>query len=200
MIKTFLSENDGFLTLEKPNGSFILTIKTWKNNNWVNTIKRCYPYLKLTALKCWPECGRGCQRREPLYVNNGLVDFFHCGEGDKIEYTLSAEGGRAQPLIDDLIKYSILKHEQVFGEKNKEYNYDCDFEKITIPFYKKEDYKEYIIVDQNCTSIEKNIVETINNMNKTITKLNEYIKNLDFKIKDLENTNNRVYLALQPQI
>lgn len=193
MIKTFLSENDGFLTLEKPNGFFILTIKTWENNNWVNTIKRCYPYLKLTALKCWPECGKGCQRREPLYNS--------AKEGDKIEYTLSAEGGRAQPLIDDLIKYSILKHEQVFGEKNKEYNYDCDFKKITIPFYKKEDCKEeYIIVDQNCTSIEKNIIETINSMNKTITKLNDHIKNLDFKIKDLENTNNRVYLALQPQI
>lgn len=157
MIRAFILENEGLLTLEKLNKEeFILTIKTLQlNENWINTIIRSYPFLYIT---------------NPMFHTEPVR-----------EYILRFKGKPGQSLIDDLLKYRILTHEQIFSE---------NFKKITIPFYKKakkDVNEEYILIERD------------DNIKDNITKLNDYIKNLEIRIKDLENTNNRIYLALQAQ-
>lgn len=95
--KKYLSgffDGDGSITLEKQNDTgFSLRIKFCQSNNdWINTVQRYYPFLK--------------KSESDKRTNN-----------HRIEYQLRAYGIQIQFLLDDLLKYCILKHEQLIEAK-----------------------------------------------------------------------------------
>lgn len=87
-------DGDGSITVEKLKESgYTLRIKLFQSNeNWIDTIQRYYPFLKKT---------NNSQRRD----------------NSRIEYELRAAGKQIEPLVDDLLKYSILKYEQLLEAK-----------------------------------------------------------------------------------
>lgn len=86
---------DGNITLEKLKDSgYTLRIKFFQSNeDWINTIQRYYPFLKKSNNQ---------QRKD----------------NSRIEYELRAAGKQIEPLVDDLLQYSILKYEQLLVAKN----------------------------------------------------------------------------------
>lgn len=95
--KKYLSgffDGDGCIAVEKINKSgYTLRIKLFQSNeNGVNAIQRVYPFLKKT---------NNSQRKD----------------NSRIEYELRAAGKQIEPLVDNLLKYSILKYEQLLEAK-----------------------------------------------------------------------------------
>lgn len=95
--KKYLSgffDGDGSITVEKLNtSSYTLRIKFYQaNEDWINTIQRYYPFLKKSNNQ---------QRKD----------------NTRIQYELRAAGKQIEPLVDDLLKYSILKYEQLLEAK-----------------------------------------------------------------------------------
>jgi hypothetical protein len=90
--KQYLSgffDGDGCIAVEKQNGGYTLRIKfSQSNQEFVNAIKRHYPFLNKTNTS---------QRRD----------------NSRIEFELRASGIQIKPLVQDLLKYSILKYEQL---------------------------------------------------------------------------------------
>ena len=86
-------DGDGCILVEKlKDDGFTLRIKFCQSNeDWINKIKRYYPILKKS----------GGQRED------------NC----RNEYQLRAAGKQIEPLLDDLLKYSILKYEQLLQAK-----------------------------------------------------------------------------------
>jgi hypothetical protein len=94
--KQYLSgffDGDGSIGLEKQGTSgYTLRIKfSQSNEDFINTIQRIYPYLK----------------------KYGDVR----DSNSRTEYQLRAAGSQIEPLIDDLLPYSILKYEQLLEAK-----------------------------------------------------------------------------------
>lgn len=87
-------DGDGSITVEKLKlGGYTLRIKFCQSNlDWIKTIQRYYPYLK--------------------YGNNSSRN-----ENKRIEYELRAAGNQIQPLVEDLLEFSILKYEQLLEAK-----------------------------------------------------------------------------------
>lgn len=87
-------DGDGNITIEKLKDSgYCLRIKFFQSDeNWIDTIKTYYPFLKKT--------------------NNSRKS-----ENSRIQYELRAAGKQIEPLVDDLLKYSILKYEQLLYAK-----------------------------------------------------------------------------------
>lgn len=94
--KKYLSgffDGDGSITIEKSKGGYTLRIKFCQSNeNWIDTIKHHYPYLKKSGYKRKIN-GENCKIRK--------------------EYELRAAGIQIKPLVQDLLKYSILKYNQL---------------------------------------------------------------------------------------
>lgn len=90
--KKYLSgffDGDGSITVEKFKGGYTLRIKfSQSNENWIDTIKNYYPFLKKTG-----------------YKRND--------RNSRKEYQLRASGIQIKLLVQDLFKYSILKYEQL---------------------------------------------------------------------------------------
>jgi hypothetical protein len=90
--KKYLSgffDGDGSITVEKSKGGYTLRIKfSQSNENWIDTIKNYYPFLKKTG-----------------YKRND--------RNSRKEYELRASGIQIKPLVQDLLKYTILKYEQL---------------------------------------------------------------------------------------
>lgn len=90
--KRYLSgffDGDGSITVEKSKGGYALRIKFCQSNeNWIDTIKKYYPFLKKTGYK-------------------------RQNSNSRKEYELRAGGLQIKPLVNDLLKYSILKHDQL---------------------------------------------------------------------------------------
>lgn len=94
--KKYLSgffDGDGSITVEKLNKSgYTLRIKFCQSNeNWIQKVQRIYPFMHYDG---------GIRR-----------------DGNKCEYQLRAAGKQIEPLVDDLLKYSILKYEQLLEAK-----------------------------------------------------------------------------------
>jgi hypothetical protein len=94
--KKYLSgffDGDGSITVEKLNKSgYTLRIKFCQSNEkWIQTIQRVYPFM---------------------HYDGGLRR-----DGNKCEYQLRAAGKQIEPLVDDLLNYSILKYEQLLEAK-----------------------------------------------------------------------------------
>ena len=89
--KKYLSgffDGDGSITVEKMIGGYTLRIKfSQSNEKWIDTIKNYYPFLKKSGYK----------RKDT----------------SRKEYELRASGIQIKPLVQDLLKYSILKYEQL---------------------------------------------------------------------------------------
>lgn len=86
-------DGDGSITVEKMKGGYTLRIKfSQSNENWIDTIKNYYQFLKKSG-----------------YKRN---------DNSRKEYELRASGIQIKPLVQDLLKYSILKYEQLL-EANK---------------------------------------------------------------------------------
>jgi len=86
-------DGDGSITVEKIKGGYTLRIKfSQSNENWIDTIHQYYPFLKKSE-----------------YKRN---------KNSRKEYELRASGIQIKPLIQDLLKYSILKYKQLI-EANK---------------------------------------------------------------------------------
>lgn len=87
-------DGDGCIAIEKLNKTgYTLRIKFFQSNeDFINNIQRHYPFLKKT--------------------NNSQR-----GENDRIQCQLRAAGRQIEPLVDDLLKYSILKYEQLLEAK-----------------------------------------------------------------------------------
>jgi hypothetical protein len=86
-------DGDGCIAVEKIKDGYTLRIKfSQSNENWIDTIKNYYPFLKKSGYK----------RRY----------------NSRKEYELRASGIQIKPLIQDLLIYSILKYEQLV-EANK---------------------------------------------------------------------------------
>ena len=87
--KKYLSgffDGDGSITVEKMKGGYTLRIKFCQSNeNWIDTIKNYYPFLKKTGYK-------------------------RLDKNSRKEYELRASGIQIKPLVQDLLKYSILKY------------------------------------------------------------------------------------------
>jgi hypothetical protein len=82
-------DGDGSITVEKSKGGYSLRIKfSQSNENWIDTIKNYYPFLKKSG-----------------YKRND--------KNSRKEYELRASGFQIKPLIEDLLKYSILKYDQL---------------------------------------------------------------------------------------
>jgi hypothetical protein len=95
--KRYLSgwfDGDGCIMIEKQNNDgFSLRIKlSQSDENWINTIHKFYPFLNKSMGK----------RKEK----------------ERYEFELRAAGKKIEPLIDDLLKYSILKYEQLVEAKS----------------------------------------------------------------------------------
>jgi hypothetical protein len=95
--KQYLSgffDGDGSIGLEKQGTSgYTLRIKFYQSNqDFINTIHRVYPFLNKTL--------------------GSLRD-----DNSRIEFELRAAGIQIEPLIDDLLPYSILKYEQLLEAK-----------------------------------------------------------------------------------
>lgn len=72
---------------------YTLRIKFFQSNkSWIQRIQRIYPFLKDT---------HNSRRKDEC----------------RIEYELRAAGKQIEPLVDDLLKYSILKYEQLTEAK-----------------------------------------------------------------------------------
>lgn len=86
-------DGDGSITVEKLYGSgYTLRIKFCQSNEiWIKTIQRVYPFM---------------------HYDGGLRR-----DGNRCEYQLRAAGKQIEPLVDDLLKYSILKYEQLLEAK-----------------------------------------------------------------------------------
>lgn len=94
--KKYLSgffDGDGSITVEKLNTSgYTLRIKFCQSNeDWITKIQKYYPYMHYDG---------GARR-----------------DNNKCEYQLRAAGKQIEPLVDDLLKYSILKYEQLLEAK-----------------------------------------------------------------------------------
>lgn len=87
-------DGDGCIMVEKLNNTgYTLRIKfSQSNEDWINKLQRYYCFLKKT---------NNSQRRD----NN------------RIEFELRAAGKQIEPLIDDLLPYTILKYEQLLEAK-----------------------------------------------------------------------------------
>jgi hypothetical protein len=95
-LKKYLSgffDGDGSIGVEKLNTTgYTLRIKFCQSNkDWIKRIQTHYPYMNYDG---------GIRR------NN-----------NKCEYQLRAAGKQIEPLVDDLLKYSILKYEQLLEAK-----------------------------------------------------------------------------------
>ena len=87
-------DGDGSITVEKQSSGYCLRIKFFQSNeNLIKTIQRYYPILHKS--------------------NNSRRK-----ENNRIEYELRAAGKQIEPLIDDLLQYSILKYDQLIEAKN----------------------------------------------------------------------------------
>lgn len=88
-------DGDGCIMVEKIKDSgYTLRIKFFQSNeNWIETIQRKYTFLKKTN----------------NMPRNDIT---------RIEYELRAAGKQIEPLVDDLLEYSILKHQQLLEAKN----------------------------------------------------------------------------------
>jgi len=86
-------DGDGSIIVEKLKGSgYTLRIKFCQSNeNWIKTVQRIYPYMHYDG---------GVRR-----------------DNHKCEYQLRAAGKQIEPLVDDLLEYSILKYEQLLEAK-----------------------------------------------------------------------------------
>jgi len=85
-------DGDGCIMIEKQKSGFTLRIKfAQSNEDWINSIQRRYPVL-----------------------NKNIQ---HRSDEHRIEYELRAAGKKIEPLIDDLLQYSILKYEQLLEAK-----------------------------------------------------------------------------------
>lgn len=81
-------DGDGCILINKQKNGFTLRIRFFQSNeDWINTINRYYPFLHKSG---------GCRR-----------------DNHRNEYSLGASGIQIKPLINDLLKYSILKYEQL---------------------------------------------------------------------------------------
>ena len=137
--KKYLSgffDEDGSITIEKQKLRYTLRIKfSQSNENWIYTIKKYYPYLKKSSTK---------------------------RDNNKIEYELRAAGKQIEPIINNLLQYSILKYEQLLEAKK--------FIKL-INKRNKSDEKELIYKKLKQLKIESN--------NKPYERLNiQYISGL----------------------
>ena len=94
--KKYLSgwfDGDGCIMVEKQNGGYALRIKlSQSDENWIDTILKFYPFLK----------------------KSGSIR----GNKQRTEYELRASGLQIEPLVDDLLKYTILKYEQLTVAKS----------------------------------------------------------------------------------
>jgi len=90
-------DGDGCISVQKFNsGGYSVGISfSQSNEEWVETIKMYYPYLKISSGK---------------------------RKGHRCEFSLKASGKQIEPLVDDLSKYSILKYEQL-NEAKKFFQY-----------------------------------------------------------------------------
>jgi hypothetical protein len=90
--KKYLSgffDGDGSITVEKMKAGYTLRIKfSQSNENWIDTIKNYYPFLKKSGYK-------------------------RDDKNSRKEFELRASGIQIKPLVQDLLKYSILKYEQL---------------------------------------------------------------------------------------
>jgi len=86
-------DGDGCIAVEKLNKSgYTLRIKFCQSNeNWIQRVQRIYPFMHYDG---------GIRR-----------------DGNRCEYQLRAAGKQIEPLVDDLLKYSILKYEQLLEAK-----------------------------------------------------------------------------------
>lgn len=94
-LKKYLSgffDGDGSISVEKLNGGYTLRLKFCQSNeDWINIIQRCYPFLKKSG---------------------GIRE-----DNQRNEYQLRAAGKQIEPLVDDLLKHSILKYNQLLEAK-----------------------------------------------------------------------------------
>jgi hypothetical protein len=80
------------VTIEKQKGGYTLRIKfSQSHEDWINTIQRYYPFLKKSG---------------------GIRN-----DNQRNQYQLRAAGKQMEPLLNDLLQYSILKYEQLLEAK-----------------------------------------------------------------------------------
>lgn len=96
--KQYLSgffDGDGSITVEKlKESSYTLRIKFCQSNeNWIQQIQKVYPFM---------------------HYDGGLRNN---RQNNRCEYQLRAAGKQIEPLVNDLLKYSILKYEQLLEAK-----------------------------------------------------------------------------------
>ena len=84
-------DGDGSICVEKSNGGYSLRIKLFQSNEeFIDKLHICYP-------------------------------FFHKSQqsrNKKMEFSLRASGHQIQPLLDQLLRGTILKYEQVLEAKH----------------------------------------------------------------------------------
>lgn len=88
-------DGDGSIIVEKfKDSGYSLRIKFCQSNeDWIKRIQRAYPFM---------------------HYDGGLRK---ARDNSRCEYQLRAAGKQIEPLVDDLLKYSILKYEQLLEAK-----------------------------------------------------------------------------------